>query len=155
MQQHAGGGLAGSSGVVKGAAQDVVRCAGSQASIWYLGRKWDSFMHQMKGLSKRKAQTRKARNFITRVFLNTDKSVSANSNEKAMNKVMPLFEGRGKGAELTSSKGTAFGLLNAVTEFVYRGRRARSADYRLESAWLGKGAALKEKALSLTDLMIA
>lgn len=96
-----------------------------------------------------------ARNYITRVFSNADKAASANTNERAMNKVLGLFDGHGKGANLTSSKGTAFGLLNAVTEFVDHGRRARSVDYRLESAWFGQGAALKERALDQARLMIS
>lgn len=116
--------------------------------------KWDSFMYQMKGLSERKVQSLEARNYITRVFSNADKATSANTNERAMNKVMALFDGHGKGAELASSKGTAFGLLNSVTEFVDHERRARSADHRLESAWFGQGAALKEKALDQALLMI-
>lgn len=117
--------------------------------------KWDSFIYSMKGLSEHKVQSHEARNYITRVFLNADKAASANTNERAMNKVMTLFDGHGKGAELASSKGTAFGLLNAVTEFVDHERRARSADHRLESAWFGQGAALKEKALDLALTMIA
>jgi phage/plasmid-like protein (TIGR03299 family) len=117
--------------------------------------KWDSFMYQMKGLSERKVQSLEARNYITRVFSNADKATSAGTNERAMNKVMALFDGHGKGAELASSKGTAFGLLNAVTEFVDHERRARSADHRLESAWFGQGAALKEKALEQALVMIA
>lgn len=72
-----------------------------------------------------------------------------------MSKVTALFEGHGKGAELASSKGTAFGLLNSITEFVDHERRAQSADHRLESAWFGQGAALKEKALDQALLMIA
>jgi len=117
--------------------------------------KWDSFMYQMKGLSERKVQSLEARNYITRVFSHADKATSAGTNERAMNKVMALFDGHGKGAELASSKGTAFGLLNAVTEFVDHERRARSADHRLESAWFGQGAALKEKALEQALVMIA
>jgi hypothetical protein len=72
-----------------------------------------------------------------------------------MAKIMTLFDGHGRGAELASSKGTAFGLLNAVTEFVDHKRRARGADHRLESAWFGQGATLKEKALDQALLMIA
>ena len=68
---------------------------------------------------------------------------------------MILFEGQGRGAEMASAKGTAFGLLNAVTEFVDHERRARSADHRLESAWFGQGAALKENALEQALMMIA
>jgi phage/plasmid-like protein (TIGR03299 family) len=116
---------------------------------------WDSFMYRMKGLSERKVMTHEAANYIHRVFSNLDKTTSQNTNERAMAKVMTLFDGHGKGAELASSKGTAFGLLNAVTEFVDHERRAMSSDHRLESAWFGQGAALKEKALEQALMMIA
>ena len=116
---------------------------------------WDSFMYRMKGLSERKVMTHEAANYIHRVFSNLDKTTSQNTNERAMAKVMTLFDGHGKGAELASSKGTAFGLLNAVTEFVDHERRAMSSDHRLESAWFGQGAALKEKALEQAIMMIA
>jgi phage/plasmid-like protein (TIGR03299 family) len=116
---------------------------------------WDSFMYRMKGLTERKVMSNEAANYIHRVFSNLDKTTSQNTNERAMAKVMTLFDGHGKGAELASSKGTAFGLLNSVTEFVDHERRARSADHRLESAWFGQGAALKEKALDQAFMMIA
>lgn len=116
---------------------------------------WDSFMYQMKGLSERKVMIHEAANYIHRIFSNLDKATSQNTNERAMAKVMTLFDGHGKGAELASSKGTAFGLLNAVTEFVDHERRAMSSDHRLESAWFGQGAALKEKALEKAIMLIA
>jgi hypothetical protein len=72
-----------------------------------------------------------------------------------MAKALELYDGRGKGADLDSAKGTAFGLLNAVTEFVDHERRARSIDHRLDSAWFGQGAAIKQKALEQAVLMAA
>lgn len=50
-----------------------------------------------------------------------------------------MYEGHGRGAELAAAKGTAWGLLSAVTEFVDHERRARSQEYRLDSAWFGQG----------------
>jgi phage/plasmid-like protein (TIGR03299 family) len=117
--------------------------------------KWDSFIYAMKGLCERKVQSHEARNYITRVFSNADKATSAGTNERAMNKVMALFDGHGMGADLVSSSGTAFGLLNAMTQFVDHERRARSPDHRLESAWFGQGSVLKEKALDQAMMMIA
>lgn len=116
---------------------------------------WDSFMYRMKGLSERKVMSNEAAHYVHRVFSNLGKTTSQNTNERAMAKVMALFDGHGKGAELASSKGTAFGLLNSVTEFVDHERRARSADHRLESAWFGQGAVLKEKALEQALMLIA
>lgn len=110
---------------------------------------WDSFMYRMKGLSERKVMGHEASNFFRRVFSDPRIISTGNPNERAMAKVMTLFNGHGKGAEMASAKGTAFGLLNAVTFFVDHERRAHSADHRLESAWFGQGAALKDKALEL------
>jgi len=68
-------------------------------------------------------------------------------NDRALKKVQALFDGQGRGAELAVAKGTAWGLLNSVTEFVDHERRARSQEHRLDSAWFGQGAALKQRAL--------
>ena len=112
-------------------------------------------MYRMKGLSERKVKSAEAFNYFLRVFTDQSKTVTGLSNERAMTKAMTLYEGHGKGAELASSKGTAFGLLNSVTEFVDHERRARSVDHRLESAWFGQGATLKQKALDQALVLIA
>jgi phage/plasmid-like protein (TIGR03299 family) len=130
-------------------AQAVKRQLGISVSTW------NSFMYQMKGLSERKVKTHEVTNYLLRVFSNERKFDSGNASERTMAKVMTLFNGHGRGAELSSAKGTVFGLLNSVTEFVDHDRRARSADHRLESAWFGQGAALKEKALEQALVMIA
>lgn len=117
--------------------------------------KWDSFVYAMKRLSDRKVMAHEATNYLLRVFSEPRTMPNIKPNERAMTKIMTLFNGNGKGAEMASAKGTAFGLLNAVTEFVDHERRAMSADHRLESAWFGQGATLKEKALDQALLMIA
>ena len=66
---------------------------------------------------------------------------------RAMTKVMNMFNGQGRGADLSSAKDTAYGLLCAITEFVDHERRAMSTDHRLDSAWFGAGAALKQRGL--------
>ncbi|RBA22899.1 DUF932 domain-containing protein [Herminiimonas fonticola] len=116
---------------------------------------WDTFMYRMKGLSERKVKSKEVQNYYLRVFTDQSKTASGYTNERAITKAMALFDGHGKGAELASSKGTALGLLNSVTEFIDHERRARSTDYRLESAWFGQGAHLKQKALDQALLMIA
>ena len=57
-----------------------------------------------------------------------------------------LYDGGGKGAILASTRGTAWGLLNSVTEYVDHHRRAHSEDHRRNAAWFGQGAQLKQRA---------
>jgi len=114
---------------------------------------WDRFIYRMKTLSERKVTHQEAENFIRRLF-NEIASSPNTVNGRAMKKVMELYDGGGRGAELSSAKGTVFGLLNAVTEFVDHERRARSQDYRLDSAWFGAGAILKQKSLGQAMLLV-
>ena len=51
--------------------------------------------------------------------------------------------------------GTAWGLLNSVTEFVDHERRARSNEYRMDSAWFGQGAQIKQRALDTALQLVA
>jgi phage/plasmid-like protein (TIGR03299 family) len=115
---------------------------------------WDSFMYRMKTLAERKVKTHEAMNYFLKVICEANQAAPGGldrapglSNERALAKVQEIFDGRGRGAELASAKGTAWGLLNAVTEFVDHERRARSQEYRLDSAWFGQGAVLKQRAL--------
>ena len=64
----------------------------------------------------------------------------------AFKRVMNLFNGEGMGATMDGRKGTAWGLLNAFTEYADHHARATSPDNRKESAWFGAGDALKTKA---------
>ncbi|MFZ6675567.1 DUF932 domain-containing protein [Undibacterium sp. Xuan67W] len=131
---------------------------------------WDSFMYHMKVLSARRVKDHEAMNYFLRVFndqpnqinqtnqMNQTKQTNPTtgfSHKRAIKKVQSLYDGQGKGAELASSKTTAFGLLNSVTEYVDHERRARSKDHRLESAWFGQGASLKAKALEQALLLVA
>ena len=111
---------------------------------------WDSFMYRMKTLSERKVKSHESMNYFLKVLCQTDAHTpvdTALTNERALKKVQAMYEGHGRGAELAAAKGTAWGLLSAVTEFVDHERRARSQEYRLDSAWFGQGNALKQRAL--------
>ena len=110
---------------------------------------WDGFLARMKALSECKVNDTAAEAFFRRVL--TYPATGANTpvpatNDSAGRAVQELFAGRGKGADMASAAGTAWGLLNSVTEFVDHQRRARSHDNRVDSAWFGAGATLKQKA---------
>ena len=123
---------------------------------------WDSFMYRMKTLAERKVKTHEAMNYFLKVICQTDQQgegggsgVPGLANERALKKVQTLFEGHGRGAELQAAKDTAWGLLSAVTEFVDHEKQARSQDNRLDSAWFGQGAVLKQRALEHALQLVA
>lgn len=108
---------------------------------------WDDFMYRMKSLADRKVTDAEAESFIQGVFAVPQLEDKPRPPGPAMKQVKAMFDGQGRGAELASAKGTAWGLLNAVTEYVDHQRRAKSQDSRLDSAWFGHGAAIKQRAM--------
>jgi len=147
--------LANGSGVVKVPHSTIFDAKAVKQKLGISVSSFDSFMYQMKTLSERKVKNHEAMNYFLRVFNDQCDPSTTLTNERAMTKVQALFDGNGKGAELTSAKGTAFGLLNAVTEYCDHLRRARSVDHRLESTWFGSSANLKQRALDHALMMIA
>ena len=119
---------------------------------------WDSFMYRMKTLAERKVKTHEAMNFFLKVICNADghsDTAVGLTNERALKKVQLLYEGHGRGAEMHAAKDTAWGLLCSVTEFIDHEKQARSQDNRLDSAWFGQGAVIKQRALEHALQMVA
>ena len=107
---------------------------------------WETFVSDMRQLADRKINKFEAMNYLINVLGDSAVPLNEQPNTKAIQNVYTLFSGEGKGSDMASASGTAWGLLNGVTEYVDQHRRARSSDHRLDSAWFGPGAALKEKA---------
>lgn len=141
-------------------------------------RAWDEHMYEMKQLAQRKVTQQEAAAFFDQVFnANSNPAYQDNiirfnrnsnfnpftpsndnktePNARAMSKVMTMFNGHGRGAELASAKDTAYGLLCSITEFVDHERRAISTDHRMDSAWFGAGANIKQRGLEQALRMVS
>lgn len=59
------------------------------------------------------------------------------------------------GANLASSRGTVWGLINAVTYDIDHQARAHNQDNRLNSAWFGKGETIKNKIFEIGQRYLA
>ena len=140
-------------------------------------RAWDDHMYEMKQLSQRKVSQQEAKAYFDAVFNNSTmtiadpeeniiqfyRQVASNAqtqnktepNGRAMTKTLEMFNGQGRGAMLSSAKDTAYGLLCSITEFADHERRAMSTDHRLDSAWFGTGASLKQRGLEQALALLA
>ena len=108
---------------------------------------WDGFVARMKALCERPVDPDAAEALLQRVLVCAGPDGKRPVvNEQALANVRSLYEGGGRGALMASSRGTAWGLLNSVTEYVDHHRRARSDDHRRDAAWFGQGAQLKQRA---------
>lgn len=108
---------------------------------------WNRFVTKMKDLVACPVDPDSVDGLLRRVLVYPGQAGKAPVvNEQAVRSVRALYDGGGRGAQLASSRGTAWGLLNSVTEYVDHHRRARSDDHRREAAWFGQGAQFKQRA---------
>lgn len=61
--------------------------------------------------------------------------------------ILSLFRGAARGSNLRTASGTAWGLVNAVTEYVDHKQGAKSLDHKLDRAFFGSGEELKNRAM--------
>lgn len=76
----------------------------------------------------------------------TAEEITKVEESKAYTSILTLFGGTAKGSNLKGVQGTAWGWLNAVTEYIDHGRDSRTQDRQLFNAWIGKGDKLKTQA---------
>ena len=114
---------------------------------------FDTFLSKMRGLTKVKISQSDAISIVSGLL---PKPVGEKTiiESKGFVKVMQLFNGAAKGSDLAGVSGTAWGLLNAMTEYVDHHARAHNAENRLQNQWFGKGALLKDATEQLLCEMI-
>lgn len=104
----------------------------------------------LESLARVKITDDKAENFLRKLLdKNEDDEVKLSRNSR---RIMELYRGEALGADFDSSRGTAYGLLQATTQFMDH-EYGRSQDTRLAEAWTGYTA--KVKANFADDLLAA
>jgi phage/plasmid-like protein (TIGR03299 family) len=98
-------------------------------------------------LAKRKLTDKEAVRFIISVLNGPDTKPEELSTRAAnlVTGVFSKYKGAGMGATLASANGTAWGALNAITEYVDH-EQGRNSNNRIREAWFGKGEQTKQKA---------
>jgi phage/plasmid-like protein (TIGR03299 family) len=106
---------------------------------------WQDFMYRIRQMANQKVSEAQAKRFLVDIFGDPSLPVNEQPREKVLAKVYDLYTSKAIGSDLASSHGTAWGLVNAVTEYVDHQRRSRAPDSRLHSAWFGQGAVIKQR----------
>lgn len=100
------------------------------------------FIEQAKQLAATPLTDLQAIAFVRGLFADTSERGNTQTG-----RILQLYSGQGKGAKLETSKNTAWGVLNSVTENQdwYQGK---NQDRRLEASWLYGGLTLKQTAMN-------
>jgi len=114
---------------------------------------WDSFRHQITRLANIAMPTDEAAERAIDILEPSARKAGFDAIDKvrdsaAYKRVLSLFNGAGIGADIDGAAGTAWGLLNAFTEYADHHARAHSDENRFASAQWGNGATLKNRALA-------
>lgn len=104
---------------------------------------------QVHVLSERQVSSKETLDFFIGLLGDPSKSLEDQPQARRLSKVLDLYNGQGKGSNLVTAKGTAWGLVNAVTQYADHDRPARSTDARIDSAWFGGMHNLKLKAFNM------
>jgi len=117
---------------------------------------FDNFLETANTLSKVRVSTAAAESFITNILRqasNGGKEIPDDADvdnvaedaraPRGMELILGLFEGGGRGALQKGAAGTAWGLVNAVTEYVDHLATAKTIDNRFDRAMWGSGNDLK------------
>jgi phage/plasmid-like protein (TIGR03299 family) len=106
-----------------------------------------AFMSTARALAQIKMDSERAEDLTAKLLTKTNEEIARAS--AGFGRIMSLFNGAGLGANYETSHDTAWGWLNAVTEYADHHVRARTEENRKASALWGTGEALKTKALEL------
>ena len=116
---------------------------------------WNAFADRAREMTKTRLKDMAVRAAVIEIFGDPNRPADDQPQQRAMAKVIQLFGGHGRGSQLQSAQGTAWGLLNAVTEYADHHAPERRAGARLYSAWAGRGDALKRKAFGVCERLAA
>jgi phage/plasmid-like protein (TIGR03299 family) len=107
---------------------------------------FETFIAKARTLALSQVTRQEAREFLMPIFELTNEDLAKGGRKvNGYEKVMDLFLTSGKGSQMAGVNHTAWGLVNAVTEYVdhHRGNGGTTRDNRLDYAWFGAGDVMK------------
>lgn len=118
---------------------------------------WKAFVERANALAQVRVSDEEAQKFIARLTgaERKEKSLEDDINRiRETATIYQLFKGKARGAEMKSAEGTAWGLVNAVTEYVDH-LAGKDVNNRLRLAWFYDGAYMKNEAFRMAEKLAA
>jgi phage/plasmid-like protein (TIGR03299 family) len=134
-------GLKESGGSIKVAHSTTFDAASVKQDLGLRPADFDIFADQMRLLADTKLTDPQAIAFVRGLFADTSEKGNTQTG-----RVLQLYSGQGKGSGYATAKGTAWGILNALTEN-QDWHQGKNQDRRLEASWLYGGLTLKQTAM--------
>ena len=109
------------------------------------------FMDQAETLASKKVTLKQAKDIYGEALYGAKYSTAEDPDSLDLRTLDKVLAARvnGPGAQLSSRKDTAWGVVNGMTYFLDHLKNTRSVDARLQNSWFGGGHALKEKVVDL------
>lgn len=143
-----------SKGTVKTRHNTTFKSDSVKEELGLLSESWKKTQDAILGLSKRSLNTEEAVAYMLRLMGDPAKPLTEQANSQNMAAILKKFEANSFiGSDLAGSKGTAWGLVNCVTEWIDHDR-GRGQDRRLEYAYFGGGMDIKQKSFEEATLLI-
>lgn len=125
-----------------------------QADLGLVDEAWKHHAEAIKAMTKRKVTEEEAVQFAIELVGDPKRTPADNQSIPAVGTLLSLYAGNGLGAELPSAANTAWGLLNAATEYV-QWHIGKNQDRRLEAAWFYQNNRLASYAFNLANKLAA
>lgn len=116
-----------------------------KAELGLANNAWGQFEDEVAALIDRRLKKREAVNILVRAIGDPELCIEDQPHVKQISKIFELFDGKGVGSDMVTAKSTAWGLVNATTQFADHCRKTKSQDSRIDSAWWGQWETIKRR----------
>lgn len=122
-------------------------------------RYYDDLSEAFNTLATKNVTRAQVKDFVEQLVPNNKEAEKNTRAQNVRNEIVRLFE-HGKGNDLPGIRGTAWALVNGVTEYTTHHRTARGENMverklnRLDSVWFGSGAELNARAFDLVQELV-
>ena len=130
---------------------------GVKIDLGLLGGAFGTFEDQANALADRRLTDKEAMALLASVMIKGEVSDVTEVSTKRFNQIKTVFDlyaSTGRGSNLASSRGTAWGLVNAMTEYVDH-QAGNNVNNRFRSGQFGPGATMKNDAMKAALALVA